>query len=116
MDVLAELFAEDVQEWPADAWLAIDDYHYAVGSASERFIERLTSETSIRLVLTTRNRPSWATARRILYGEIQELNHRLLAMDDQEASEVLGSTTAAADELLANARGWPATWAGGTDG
>ena len=91
VDVLAELFAEDVQEWPADAWLAIDDYHYAMESvASERFIELLTSETSIRMVLTTRNRPSWATARRILYGEIQELNHRLLAMDDQEASEVLG--------------------------
>jgi LuxR family maltose regulon positive regulatory protein len=109
VDVLAELFAEDVQEWPADAWLAIDDYHYAMESvASERFIELLTSETSIRMILTTRNRPSWATARRILYGEIHELNYRLLAMDDQEASEVLGSTTAAADELLASARGWPA--------
>jgi LuxR family maltose regulon positive regulatory protein len=109
VDVLAELFAEDVQEWPADAWLAIDDYHYAMESvASERFIELLASETSIRMILTTRNRPSWATARRILYGEIQELNHRLLAMDDQEASEVLGSRTAAADELVATARGWPA--------
>ncbi|HEX2292079.1 MAG TPA: hypothetical protein VHH55_02125, partial [Gaiellaceae bacterium] len=32
VDVLAELFAEDVQEWPADAWLAIDDYQFAMES------------------------------------------------------------------------------------
>jgi LuxR family transcriptional regulator, maltose regulon positive regulatory protein len=109
VDVLAELFAEDVQEWPREAWLAIDDYHFAMESAaSERLIELLTSQTQIQMVLTTRNRPSWASARRILYGEIQELHYRLLAMDDEEATEVLEPTTAAADELLARARGWPA--------
>jgi LuxR family transcriptional regulator, maltose regulon positive regulatory protein len=109
VDVLAELFAEDVQEWPDDAWLAVDDYHFAMESAaSERLIALLTSETPIRMVLATRNRPNWATARRILYGEIHELNYRVLAMDDEEATEVLGSATTAAGELLANARGWPA--------
>jgi LuxR family transcriptional regulator, maltose regulon positive regulatory protein len=109
VDVLAELFAEDIEEWPKEAWLAIDDYHFAMAStASERFIDLLTSSTTIRMVLTTRNRPSWASARRILYGEIQEINHRSLAMDDEEAGQVLGPTTAAADELLAKARGWPA--------
>jgi LuxR family transcriptional regulator, maltose regulon positive regulatory protein len=109
VDVLAELFAEDVQEWPDDAWLAVDDYHFAMESAaSERLIALLTSETPIRMVLATRNRPNWATARRILYGEIQKLDHRVLAMDDEEATEVLGPTTTATGELLANARGWPA--------
>jgi LuxR family maltose regulon positive regulatory protein len=107
--VLAELLAEDVQEWPNDAWLAIDDYHFAMESAaSERLFELLTSNTPIQMVLTSRNRPSWATARRILYGEVQDLNYRVLAMDDEEATEVLGSETTAAGELLANARGWPA--------
>ena len=110
VDVLAELFAEDVQEWPSDAWLAIDDYHYAMGSvASERFIELLTSETPIQLVVTTRARPSWATARRILYGEIQEIDRRSLTMEREEALDLLSRTddeeTAA---LLQRARGWPA--------
>ena len=109
VDVLAKLFAEDVQEWPSNAWLGIDDYHFAMDSAaSERLVELLTNETPIQMVLTTRNRPSWASARRILYGEIQELNYRLLAMDDEEATAVLGPRTAAVDELLASARGWPA--------
>ena len=58
VDVLAELFAEDIQEWPADAWLAIDDYHYAMEStASERFIELAARQTSIQLVVTSRRRP-----------------------------------------------------------
>ena len=109
VDVLAELFAEDVQEWPSNAWLGIDDYHFAMDSAaSERLVEFLTNETPIQMVLATRKRPSWASARRILYGEIQELNYRVLAMDDDEATAVLGPRTAAVDELLASARGWPA--------
>ena len=94
VDVLAELFAEDIQEWPADAWLAIDDYHYAMEStASERFLDLVTNETPIQMVLTTRNRPSWATARRVLYGEIHELDRRSLAMEDHEALELLGGTS-----------------------
>lgn len=109
VDVLAELFAEDVPGWPADAWLAIDDYHYATESvASERFIGLLTSETSIRLILTTRNRPSWATARRILYGEVQEVDRRALAMERNEALELLGGGDLGAAELVQRARGWPA--------
>ena len=108
VDVLAELFAEDVHEWPADAWLAIDDYHFAmVSAASERLMEFLTNETPLQMVLITRSRPTWATARRVLYGEIQEIHYRLLAMDDEEAHEVLGQA-AASEELLARARGWPA--------
>src|SRR5688572_10886580 len=28
-DILAEILAEDLAEWPEDAWLAIDDYQFA---------------------------------------------------------------------------------------
>jgi LuxR family transcriptional regulator, maltose regulon positive regulatory protein len=110
VDVLAELFAEDVQEWPADAWLAIDDYHYAMEStASERLTELLTTETPIQMVLTTRNRPRWATARRVLYGEIQEVDRRSLAMEKGEALELLdGASAKETDALVHRARGWPA--------
>ena len=37
VDVLAELFAEDLAEWPEDAWLVFDDYQFAMeASAPER--------------------------------------------------------------------------------
>jgi LuxR family transcriptional regulator, maltose regulon positive regulatory protein len=110
VDVLADLFAEDVQGWPKDAWLAIDDYHFAMESAaSERFIDLLTAETSMRMVLTTRNRPSWASARRILYGELQEIDRRALAMEESEALELLGGGgDSDATALVQRARGWPA--------
>jgi ATP/maltotriose-dependent transcriptional regulator MalT len=54
-------------------------------------------------------RPSWATARRLLYGEIHEIGRTLLAMDDSEAGAVLttqnGQRTSG---VMALANGWPA--------
>jgi LuxR family transcriptional regulator, maltose regulon positive regulatory protein len=110
VDILAELFAEDVQEWPTGAWLAFDDYHFAMDSAaSERFVDLVTQRTPIQMLITSRRRPSWATARRILYGELLEIDRRALAMEDTEAREVLGRRKdQAIDELIARARGWPA--------
>ena len=38
--ILGEMLAEDLIDWPGDAWLAVDDYHYAVESAAaEEFFE-----------------------------------------------------------------------------
>jgi ATP/maltotriose-dependent transcriptional regulator MalT len=108
VDLLAELLAEDVQNWPEDAWLSVDDYHSAMSSAaSERFMDLLTQTTPLRLFLTTRRRPSWATARRIAYGEIQEIDRRALVMDRAEAVELLGDRPESAP-LIEGARGWPA--------
>ncbi len=107
---LAELLAEDLEDWPADAWLAIDDYQFASESrASEHFVEILIASCPIRLFLTSRVRPSWATARRLLYGEIYELGGSPLAMSQDEARQVLAHLTAPeASGLLALADGWPA--------
>jgi ATP/maltotriose-dependent transcriptional regulator MalT len=107
---LAELLAEDLEEWPDDAWLALDDYQFACESEfSERFVNLLLQLAPIRLILTSRVRPKWATAKRLLYGELHELGQNLLAMDRDEAIEVLGrgKGTAAAG-LVALADGWPA--------
>ncbi|HEV3480657.1 MAG TPA: LuxR C-terminal-related transcriptional regulator, partial [Gaiellaceae bacterium] len=76
--------------------------------ASERFMDLLAQQTPIQMIITSRRRPSWATARRILYGEILEIDRRALAMEDSEAREVLGRKDPAADELIARAKGWPA--------
>jgi LuxR family maltose regulon positive regulatory protein len=109
VEILAELFAEDVAKWPSDAWLALDDYHFAMdSSASERFVEFLTRETPIQMLITSRRRPSWATARRILYSEIFEIDRRALAMEDAEARAVLARDDISSRELVARARGWPA--------
>lgn len=109
VDILAELFAEDVQEWPEDAWLAIDDYQFAMESAaSERFVDLLTQLTPIQVLITSRRRPSWATARRILYDEIFEIDRRALAMEDGEAHAVIDRRGDEIGAVLARARGWPA--------
>lgn len=110
VDTLADMLAEDLAEWPEDAWIAFDDYHFAADSQfSERFVELLVSRCPVRLLLASRSRPSWATARRLLYGECYEMGRSLLAMSQDEASEVLSHRNEAeASGLLALADGWPA--------
>ena len=42
VEPLAELLAEDLAEWPDDAWLAFDDYQFATESPfAEEFVERV---------------------------------------------------------------------------
>jgi LuxR family transcriptional regulator, maltose regulon positive regulatory protein len=108
-DVLAELLAEDLAAWPTDAWLVIDDYQFATeADAAEDFVDRLTELAPVRLFVTSRNRPKWATARRILYGEIFELERDALAMSDAEARKVLASGGEQAPALVERSKGWPA--------
>ena len=110
VDVLAELLAEDLAEWQEDAWLVFDDYQFAMEArAPERFMEVLLRDAPLRLLLTSRKRPSWASARRLLYGEIYELGRNELAMDQDEAASVLSHRKdAPAAGLVALAEGWPA--------
>ena len=51
-------------------------------------MEVLLRDAPLRLLLTSRKRPSWASARRLLYGEIYELGRNELAMDQDEAASV----------------------------
>ncbi|HSS75077.1 MAG TPA: LuxR C-terminal-related transcriptional regulator, partial [Gaiellaceae bacterium] len=71
--------------------------------------EVLLRDAPLRLLLTSRKRPSWASARRLLYGEIYELGRNELAMDHDEAPSVLSHRKdAPAAGLVALAEGWPA--------
>jgi ATP/maltotriose-dependent transcriptional regulator MalT len=110
VDILADLFAEDLADWPPDTWLVIDDYQFAMEAAApERFVDLLLRKSSVQLLLTSRKRPTWASARRLLYGEVYELGRNELAMDHEEAAEVLAHRKdAAAAGLVALAEGWPA--------
>ena len=63
----------------------------------------------MRVLVTTRRRPRWATARRFLYGEAFEIGRDQLAMTDEEATRVLaGRSTEAVRALVRQAEGWPA--------
>jgi LuxR family maltose regulon positive regulatory protein len=107
--LLGEMLAEDLDAWPEDAWLAIDDYHFAMDSAAaEEFVDTLATDSPLRLLVTSRRRPTWASARRRLYGEVVEIDRTLLAMSEAEALEVLNRRTKEAAELLEKAAGWPA--------
>ena len=107
---LAELLAEDLSSWPDGAWLVVDDYHLVTdSSAVEEFVDWLLTLAPVRILVTTRRRPSWASARRVLYGEITEIGRDQLAMTNEEASRVLdGRSSDAIRALVAQAEGWPA--------
>jgi len=109
-ETLANLLAEDLSAWPEDSWIAVDDYHLVAESEdSETFVEDLVARSPVKLIATSRARPRWATARRILYGEIFEVGQSTLALTHDEARELLEDRKP--DEvagLMALAGGWPA--------
>jgi DNA-binding NarL/FixJ family response regulator len=110
VDILADLFAEDLGAWPGDTWLVVDDYQFAMeADAPERLIEVLIRKAPVRVLIASRKRPAWATARRLLYGELYEIGRGELAMDHSEAAAVLAHRgDASAAGLVTLAEGWPA--------
>ncbi len=108
--LLAEFLAPALEDWPADGVLVVDDYHLVQESrAAEELVDWLLTMTPLRLVVTTRTRPSWASARRVLYGDVVEIDRSLLAFTEDEAQEVLGGLTAPeARAAIAGAQRWPA--------
>ena len=107
---LAELLAEDLEAWPAEGIIVLDDYHLLAESAPvETFLDWLLTLAPIRVLVTTRRRPGWATARRFTYGEAFEIGRDQLAMTHEEATRVLeGRSTEAVHALVRQADGWPA--------
>jgi LuxR family maltose regulon positive regulatory protein len=107
---LAELLSEDLEEWPAGGIVVLDDYHLLAESTPvEDFVDWLLALAPIRVLVTTRRRPKWATGRRFLYDEAVEIGRDQLAMTDEEATRVLkGRSTEAVRALVRQAEGWPA--------
>jgi LuxR family transcriptional regulator, maltose regulon positive regulatory protein len=107
---VADAVANDLEAWPDDAWLVLDDYQLSAGSqAVDALVDRLLSVSPIRLLVTTRRRPAWATARRVLYGDVTLVGRDELAMTEDEVREVVrGASPAAVAELVERAQGWPA--------
>lgn len=109
--LLAELLGKEIAAWPATARLVIDDYQaLAVSHACERFVGTLVRETPLRLLITSRKRPSWASSRLRLYGELFEIHREELEMTPEEARSVLApiADDEQRTELVQVCRGWPA--------
>jgi LuxR family maltose regulon positive regulatory protein len=89
-------------------WLVIDDLH-ELSAAHEvaSIIETIHEETECRLLITSRTRPAWMTARLLVYGDIAELDRNDLAMDADESRLVVGQRPGLGD-LVERAKGWPA--------
>jgi LuxR family maltose regulon positive regulatory protein len=103
-EVFADMLAEDLETWPADAWLVLDDYQAISGvQPGESFFSTLVTKSLVSVLITSRVHPTWATARSRMYGLHHELGTVELAMTAQEASSVLEDP--AALELVT---GWPA--------
>ena len=72
-------------------------------------VAALVAESPVQVLIASRQRPAWVSAKRILYGDVLELNQTALAMDNHEASDVLvGRDGPSASGLVTLANGWPA--------
>jgi ATP/maltotriose-dependent transcriptional regulator MalT len=106
---LANDLAADCRDWPGGTRLVVDDYHLlSDNAAAEEFFDAFVRGTSVPLLITSRIRPAWVTARNLLYGEAIELGRTALAMTHGEAAEALARAPDAASGLVALAEGWPA--------
>lgn len=89
-------------------WLILDDYHEVSASPeAEEFIESLLGESECRVLIASRVRPAWASARLAVYGNLVEIGRDALAMSRDESTDVLGRR-ADLSEILYEAAGWPA--------
>jgi ATP/maltotriose-dependent transcriptional regulator MalT len=92
----------------ASGWIVVDDYHHlASNSAAEELVSLLERSGKFRFLITSRDRPSWATSRRRVYMEILELTAADLALDEAETSQLLPPDRRTL-ALRKQARGWPA--------
>src|SRR5262245_16293655 len=89
--------------------LLVDDLHVvAEDAAAAELLHELQLQTGLRLVVSSRVRPHWASARLELYGELLELGADELALTQQEVLQVLGRRGREAGDILDRTRGWPA--------
>ena len=108
---LGTLLAEDLRDWPEVTWLVLDDYHALSSSGpAEAFVESMVEQIPSRVLITSRERPQWISARDVLYGNVFELGKNVLAMTHSEAAATLGESSNSdhLSGLVALAEGWPA--------
>jgi LuxR family maltose regulon positive regulatory protein len=108
---LGSILAEDLRGWPEETWLVLDDYQALSSSeTAEAFVESIVEQLPAPVLIMSRDRPHWISARDVLYGNVFELGKNTLAMTHSEAAAILGesSNSDRLSGLVALAEGWPA--------
>jgi LuxR family transcriptional regulator, maltose regulon positive regulatory protein len=106
---IATELSNELRDWPVDARFVIDDYQLLGDSlAAEQLIEWITSTTPIPFLIASRARPAWVTAKKLLYGEVNEFGRTALAMTHDEAAATLSGVHDEMPGLVSLADGWPA--------
>ncbi len=84
--------------------------HLAREPNAEQLIDAVVARGTIPLFVTSRIRPSWVSAKRLLYGEVAEFGRNILAMTHEEAARAVSLKTdpGVLAGLMALAEGWPA--------
>ena len=92
------------------ATLVLDDYHYAAeNQEADGLLHELALRSSLRIVLTSRVRPLWATGRSMVYGDVLLVGADELAFTEDETKSALACATGSKDsDLLSIVGGWPA--------
>jgi DNA-binding CsgD family transcriptional regulator len=108
--LLAELFSEELRDWPTHGWIVVDDYdRLAVSVASERFVETIAANSSVQLLLAGSSRPSWIKPHDLLAGRVLELPGSVLELSPEESAALLDNgNERVGPGLVALAGGWPA--------
>jgi ATP/maltotriose-dependent transcriptional regulator MalT len=107
---IAGVLAQRVQDAPVQ-WLVIDDYHeLAVSPEVDEMVAILRERVTARMLIASRVRPSWATTKDVVYGEIEEIGPAELALTPEETTQVLGRRPDL-EPLIRQAQGWPAVLA-----
>jgi ATP/maltotriose-dependent transcriptional regulator MalT len=90
--------------------LVIDDYDMIESSpAAAALMGSLVATLDLRMVVIARRRPSWATARRFVYGEVNEIGPRDLAFTEEETAALFIDRPPETVRLLwTRSQGWPA--------
>lgn len=95
---------------PRDLLLVLDEWEAADTREADEFMGAVLQELDVEVLVTSRRRPPWFTARRQIYGEALGIGMEQLTMTDAEALQVIAAEPGDEDAktLVATARGWPA--------
>jgi len=106
----AEVLLDALVSIGEDMLIVLDDYHLAAETESIlKLTERLVTDAPSTIMVLSRERPTWATPRRLFYGEVFEIGRSALALDSEEVTRLMPEApTAIAQGLAAISEGWPA--------
>ncbi len=109
-DEFAEILLEAIGSIGDETLMILDDYHVTASAGSVAHLaERIILDAPCRFMVLSRERPPWATPKRLFYGDVFEVGRSVLALDAEEATRLMPEApTAVAQGLASLSEGWPA--------